>query len=120
MRRSRDRVAIGGWLCLLAMLAISSPGVRIVSADDAPPIGVTRVDPQTSGPVCSASGAGFVPGQDVAAVIEQWRRAAEAEARRGPDLTGDQPIALNNRGYNYRAASPMTPSRLLEQIQREQ
>ncbi len=110
MRLSLDPITIGGWLCLVAMLALSSPGVKAVRADA----------PTAAGPVCEASGVQTVPGQDVSAILERWRAAALAEAAKQPDKNGDTPIALNNRGYNYAPRGSSNIGSVLQQIQREQ
>ena len=109
MRRSLDPITIGSWLCLVAMLALSSPGVRVVRADA----------PTAAGPVCEASGVRTIPGQDVSAILEHLRAAALAEAAKQPDSNGESPIALNNRGYNYGPAGSSNIGSLLQQLQRE-
>lgn len=110
MRRSLHPRTIGGWLCLLAMLVLSSPGVKVVRADDA------LVSERAPGPVCAAPSA-VPPGGDVEALLERWRMALVTEAARSGEPDPDAPVALNNRGYND---GPSPVERALREIQRQQ
>ena len=110
MRLSLDPITMGGWLCLVAMLVLSSPGVKVVRADA----------PTAAGPVCRASGAQGVPRRDVSAILKRRRAAAPAKAAEQPDSNREIPIALNNRGYNYDPAGSSNIGSLLQKIEREQ
>jgi hypothetical protein len=89
-RFSRATTILGGF-ALVAMLALSSPGVRIARSADA---------------VAAEAGEGAVcePG-DVDAAIDVTAYL-EAKQRRQPEpglepRSDDEAIVLNNRGFNY-------------------
>ena len=92
MRRFSESSTILGGLALLATLALSSPGVRVVrAADDA-------AYDAGEGAVCEA---GSIRGaSEVTAYLREMQRLQEQRdevAARSDDGT----IVLNNRGYNY-------------------
>jgi|GEM_PF-2142738 len=91
MRSFPTTTTILGGLSLVAMLALSSPGVRIARAEDE--VGTEAGE----GAVCEAGkirGASYV----TAYLQEMQRRQDEQDiAPRSDDGT----IALNNRGFNY-------------------
>jgi type II secretory pathway component HofQ len=80
--------AVGGCVCLAAMLLLASPGVRVVRAADGE---AATVPP---GPVCTAD----APPAAAAAAARpvQWIE------RRLP--RSDRVVVLNRSGYNYDAA----------------
>ena len=89
MRLSIDWTTAAGCLALIATLALSMPGVRVVHADDEfELISVSLVD---GGPSCQSTSA-EVPPPTVGVVLKRDRNQAE----------GAPTIALNNRGYSYR------------------
>jgi hypothetical protein len=100
MRRfSKTTTTLGG-LALVATLALSSPGVRIVRAADA------VAAEAGEGAVCEAGSVRNA--NDVTAYLnEMQRRQAEQEAAPRSD---DEMIVLNNRGFNYGKADFTFPS----------
>jgi hypothetical protein len=94
MRRFSKTPTILGGLALVAMLALSSPGVRIARAAD------DVAAEAGEGEVCEA---GSVRGaNDVTAYLQEMqRRQAEQEIAPRSD---DETIVLNNRGFNYNKA----------------
>jgi hypothetical protein len=89
---------LAGWISVVAMLLLSSPGVRVVRAEDAGPI--SEVPP---GPACSADDIGSVvltialPSQEEA----ELRREREARPRVVP---------LDGGGNRYGAMEPPAPA----------
>lgn len=110
MRRSIDLTETAGWLCLLATLVTSAPGVKAVRADEPRPV-------ESAGPVCE-QGVAEVRAQ--AAALEQLRAAAIARAERGADPEADAVVPLGNRGFNEGPDPDAQIGRVLQQIQREQ
>jgi hypothetical protein len=93
------------------MLALSSPGVRAVRAD---PGLVSELAP---GPSCSAESADATDAVLRAALEQARLRAGERAAAR--TQAGEQePVALNNRGYNY--GPPDDPLHAIREILAEQ
>jgi hypothetical protein len=94
MRRFSRTTTILGGLALVAMLALSSPGVRIARAADDVAVETGEAA------VCEA---GNVRGADdvTAYLQEMQRRQAEQEVAPRSD---DETIVLNNRGFNYEKA----------------
>ncbi len=98
----RTAKTIVGALCLAATLALMSPGVRVVRADDA---AAELVSAAESGPVSEV----LPPAArgEVASAPHRGRRARRASRSR--------PRMLNNSGYNYGPGSlealrlPMPP-----------
>jgi hypothetical protein len=89
MRLSIDWKTAAGCLAVVAMLALSLPGVRIVRADEEVEfVSVGLVD---GGPSCEA---GPEENRSVAVDVVLKRDPTESEESRT--------IALNNRGYSYR------------------
>ena len=102
MRLSIDWKTAAGCLAVIAMLALSVPGVRIVRADDEVEfVSVGLVD---GGPSCEAS-----PDENrsVAVDVVLKRDPKESEESRT--------IALNNRGYSYRPPAVDPEARRLDQ-----
>ena len=100
MRLSIDWKAAAGCLAIVAMLALSMPGVRVVRADDEVEfVSVALVD---GGPSCEARAEGGHPAT-VNVILERNPKQAE----------DSRTIALNNRGYSYRppAVDPEARSR---------
>jgi len=98
LRRGSDWKMVAGFALVLAMLALSTPGVRVVHADDAV-AEVTAVDARP-GPSCQAGSIA----KPSTVVIELPRIAAEAQ---DPDSI---PIALNTAGYNYGSGPAQRPA----------
>lgn len=108
-----QRVAsIAGALCVVASLALSSPGVRIARAEDRPAPGAANaaapspasgpaaspVAPPASAPSVATKASPFVKAEDV----EQARRPGVSGIETAPGV-----VVLNTRGYNY--GPPPTP-----------
>jgi hypothetical protein len=114
-----------GFLTLALAFALSSPGVRIARADDAP--AAVSIDPVLAnatasaaapaplvsdkpGPSCSNPGPGsmlndaMLQYQTERLLRQMVQQAAEA-APASPDPQGEQGIVLNGRGYNYPSGS---------------
>ena len=98
MRQGFDWKMGAGCVSLLAMLALSTPGVRVVRADDAVAEASAAVaDP---GPIC----------QDKPVIYPRAIRIQlprTAAARQAPDSL---PVALNNRGYSYSSSAAERPA----------
>ena len=91
MRRFSRTTTILGGLALVAMLALSSPGVRIVRASD------DVAAEAGEGAVCEAGS--VRDANNVTAYLQEMqRRQAEQEIAPRSD---DETIVLNNRGFNY-------------------
>ena len=91
MRRFSRTTTILGGLALVAMLALSSPGVRIVRAAD------DVAAEAGEGAVCEAGS--VRDANNVTAYLQEMqRRQAEQEIAPRSD---DETIVLNNRGFNY-------------------
>ncbi len=100
MRLSVDWKTAAGTLAVVAMLALSMPGVRIVRADDEVEfVSIALID---GGPSCESTPA------------EYHLTSVDVILKRDPKRTEDsRTIALNNRGYSYRppAVDPAARSR---------
>ncbi len=98
MRLSIDWMTAIGCLAVIATLALSVPGVRVVrAADEAEFVSIALAE---GGPTCESSG-------------EEARPVTvDVVLKRDPD-SGSETIALNNRGYSYRppAVDPAARSR---------
>ena len=88
---SRTTTILGG-LAVVAMLALSSPGVRIVRAADE--VAAEAVE----GAVCEAGGIGDA--KDVTAHLQETQRRHRADLEVAP-RSDDETIVLNNRGFHY-------------------
>jgi hypothetical protein len=99
MRRFSRTATILGGLALFAMLALSSPGVRIVRAAD------DVAAEAGEGAVCEAGIARRA--NDITAYLQemQRRQAEQGIVPRSDDGT----IVLNNRGFNYDEAGFALP-----------
>ena len=95
-----DWKSASGWLAVAAVLLLSAPGVRIARAEEEQDL--VQVGTTVYGPSC-----GITSVRDV----ENWlqletakmRQLLQAEHQRSvdPELAGNRPITLNNRGYSY-------------------
>jgi hypothetical protein len=89
-------------LALVGMLALSSPGVRVARAGDgdaasgAPPAQVSSGE----APGACKVGDAPKPRVDQSAVSARIAERLRAEM----ESSGEKPIVLNGRGYNYRTA----------------
>lgn len=115
---------IAGWAAVLAALALFSPGVRVVRADDTAPMSVpghAAAQPQKGATapapaVAVADPAPVSPSPNAAdsakpAPSQPFVRVEDVENARRPGVSGIeiQPgvVVLNTRGYNY--GPPPTP-----------
>ena len=98
MRPLRDVTTILGSLALAGTLALLSPGVRAVRADDA---ASSESSIAAEGPTCEA---GTVSGgQEITEFLQLIQRLQLERMAASPDAAdaaGDF-VVLNNRGYNY-------------------
>ncbi len=95
----RRLVAIVGWLCVIATLALLSPGVVATALAD------EEQSPPESGPTCRA------PEDAAEQSIISMDSAIERIRTRGLTQTSDsrdEYIVLNGRGYNY-GPQPLEP-----------
>ncbi len=100
--RLPDWKTCAGYLAVLAVLALSLPGVRAVRADDE--VGVISVSLVDSGLSCD-------PGPEAGAA-----RSARVFLKGAPDRSeGPHSIALNTQGYSYRPSGVDPEARRLEQ-----
>ncbi len=100
--RLPDWKTCAGYLAVIAVLALSLPGVRAVRADEeVAEISVNLVD---SGPSCDP---GFESGVSRSAEVFL---GSDSDPSDGPD-----PIALNTQGYSYRLPGVDLDVRRLEQ-----
>jgi hypothetical protein len=100
MRLSIDWTTACGCLAVIATLALSMPGVRVVrAADEVEVVSVALID---GGPSCE-SGSEEAPSTTVEVVLKRDPNQAE----------DSRTIALNNQGYSYRppAVDPAARSR---------
>jgi hypothetical protein len=106
MRPLRDVTTILGSLALAGTLALLSPGVHAVRADDAAP---AESSIAAEGPTCEA---GTVSGgQEISEFLQLIQRLQLEQMAASPnaaDADGDF-IVLNNRGYNYGPAGVALP-----------
>jgi hypothetical protein len=91
---------MAGWTSVLAMLLLSSPGVRVVRADEpAPPAA------PVAGPMCSADSSG-------SAVVSIALPSGEEVADRQREREQPTVVPLDGGGDGYgRAELPATPPR---------
>ena len=89
----RTAMTIAGSLCLAATLALLSPGVRLVRADEAP---AGLVSAAESDPVCEVQ----PPAARAEVALPPRPRRLERRASRS------DPVMLNNSGYNYGPGRP--------------
>ena len=107
MRPLRDVATILGSLALAGTLALLSPGVRAVRADDAAP---AESSIAAEGPTCEA---GTVSGgQEIVEFLQLIQRLQLEQMADSPAAAaaadGDF-VVLNNRGYNYGPAGVALP-----------
>lgn len=110
MRRTGDVTTILGGLALAGSLALLSPGVQLVRADDAaaPADSTASAD----GPMCEA---GAVNGADqVAKYLQKIQQLQRERLAASPEAAADADdfVVLNNRGYNYGPAPATSPAAL--------
>lgn len=94
-----------GWLAVVAMVALASPGVTPVRAGEGDDLAGAG---SGEAAVCDPSAAPAAV-MNVTQMIEQLRQQAEAEAEGGtsdPDF-----VVLNNRGFNYGTPRDPDPGR---------
>jgi hypothetical protein len=107
MRPSHDVTAILGSLALVGTLALLSPGVHAVRADDdAPPVESSIA---AEGPTCEA---GTVSGgEEIVEFLQLIQHLQIEQMAASPDATdaGGDFVVLNNRGYNYGPAGVALP-----------
>ncbi len=96
--RSTDWKSAFGFMAAVALLALSTPGVQVVRAEDA------GAEVIAAGQTCEAS-ADAGPSVTADLLMEQLRRA-QTES----DPSEDGPIVLNNRGYNYGPPPSIDPT----------
>ena len=95
----RRLAAIVGWLCVIATLALLSPGVVATArADEAQ-------SPPESGPVCRAPEQAAE--ESMLTISDSIERLRARQMARGSDPR-DEYVVLNNRGYNY-GPQPLQP-----------
>jgi hypothetical protein len=94
---------IAGWLSLAAMVALTSPGVRVVRADEQP----APVSELPAGPACSA--------ENLGTAVVSIALPSEAEAEKRRERRQIQVVPLDGGGNRYgRAESPAPPARSAE------
>ncbi len=89
LRRPLDRLQPAGWLAVLAMLALSSPGVVTTVRAESPAAQAQPVSEVPAGASCNLDAA---PPLQLEQVVEAARQRAAAN----PNV-----VVLNNRGYRY-------------------
>jgi hypothetical protein len=100
--RLPDWKTCAGYLAVIAVLALSLPGVRAVRADEE--VAVISVNLVDSGPICA-------PDSEFGA-----SRSAQVFLGSDSDPSDDRdPIALNTQGYSYRPLGVDPEARRLEQ-----
>jgi hypothetical protein len=107
MRRKPHVSNVLGSLAVAGMLALLSPGIEIVRADDGP-VAAEAVS-SSDGLACEA---GTIDGAEE--VAEYLRRIQQLQIEEGNQDApnggaGDEAIVLNNRGYNYGPANLNLP-----------
>jgi len=96
-----DWKTAAGYLLVIAALALSLPGVRVVRADDE--VAVISVNLVDSSPICDPNAE---PGVT---------RSAKVFLGSDPDPSDrPDPIVLNNQGYSYRPPAVDPEARRLE------
>lgn len=95
-----------GFLSLAATLLLSSPGVKLVRAEDADP---PPAPAAAEGPTCRADAPPTAAG--VAELIARARQQATTQA----NSSNEDFVVLNNRGYNY-GPPPSIESGLVEAL----
>lgn len=104
MRPRPSPGTIAGLLSLAGALLLTSPGVKLVRAEDTDP---PPAPAAASGPSCREGAPTAAP--EVAALIARLREQVAAEA----SSSREDFVVLNNRGYNY-GPPPSPESGLLE------
>jgi hypothetical protein len=107
MRPFPDMTTILGSLALVGTLALLSPGVQAVRADDdATPAESSLA---ADGPTCEAGAVSG--GQEIAEFLQHIQRLQREQMAASPDATdaGGDFVVLNNRGYNYGPAGVALP-----------
>jgi hypothetical protein len=105
MRRVQDVTTILGALALAGSLALLSPGVRVVRADDTAAPTASTAD--ADGPTCEAGT--LNGGAEVLEYLEKIQRLQRERMAASPEVAADADdfVALGNRGYNH-GPSPVT------------
>ena len=107
MRRLPDVTTVLGSLALAGTLALLSPGVEVVRADDGPD--GAAIASSSDGLTCEAGT--INGGEETAAFLRRIQQLQVEEMNRAAP-TGDtdgEAIVLNNRGYNYGPANLSLP-----------
>jgi hypothetical protein len=95
MRRTRKITTVLGGFAVASMLALSSPGVRVVQAAD-------EVAGDTGAAALCEAGA-VRSANEVSSYLQEIQRLQDeqvAEQLAAP-RSDDEAVVLNNRGYNY-------------------
>jgi hypothetical protein len=108
MGPSLDAWNVIGYTALLVTLLMSSPGVRVVRADESLSSSARAV---SEGPMCSAGQP--IDDRELATVFETLRQDL---ARQAQAPNSNLPIALNNRGYGYGPPSEAALLAIRDQI----
>lgn len=118
MRLDSNAKFVAGLLALAGMLLLSSPGVRVARAGD----GAAGSSESPASATVSGADAGVcsVDSADASRAARSSVPTAEqiaARIRTEMMSSGERPIVLNGRGYNYRVARD--PQRELELLRAE-
>ena len=103
MRRLHQATNVLGGLAVAGMLALLSPGIEIVRADD----GAVAAE-SVSGSEGMACEGGTISGtEEVAEYLRRIQQLQVEEMKQAAPTgdAGDEAIVLNNRGYNYGPAN---------------
>jgi len=114
MRTGSAAKALAGALAVMGMLALSSPGVRVARAGG----GDAASSEVSPAPLPEASAASRV--ERGAAPLPKGSATPEAIAeklRAEMESSGEKPVVLNGRGYNY--VTPRDPLRELGMVRSE-
>lgn len=106
LERLFTRLQPVGWLAVLAMLALSSPGV-VTEVRAEPPVSSVP-----AGPSCDLAQQEITPALQAEQLVEAARRRAGSD----PEV-----VVLNNRGYRYGNTAPEADvDELIQQLIRQQ
>jgi hypothetical protein len=94
---------IAGFLSLAGTLLLTSPGVKLVRAEDADP---PPAPAAAQGPSCREDAPPASPG--IAALKARLRQQAASQA----NSSDEDVVVLNNRGYNYGPPPGLEPGLL--------
>lgn len=107
MRHLPDVTTVLGSLALAGALALLSPGVEVVRADDGP--GAAANASSSDGLTCEAGT--INGGEEVAEYLRRIQQLQIEQMNRTAPIgdTDGEAIVLNNRGYNYGPANLNLP-----------